>query len=237
MAGCAAVNRRAEIAANLQAVDGRIAAACAAAGRRRDEITLVAVTKTFPASDVRLLASLGVTHIGENRDQEAADKVAATADLDLTWHFVGQLQTNKCRSVASYAHVVHSIDRARLVHALGREARRARRVISCLLQVGFDAVPGRGGASPAEVAALADEVAAEEGLDLGGVMTVAPLDEDPDRVFGELADLAAEIRAAHPGARTISAGMTGDLESAIAHGATLVRLGTALLGTRAAVVR
>ncbi|MQA83515.1 MAG: YggS family pyridoxal phosphate-dependent enzyme [Streptosporangiales bacterium] len=232
-----AVDRRAEIAANLEAVERRIAAACAAAGRRSEEITLVAVTKTFPASDVRLLASLGVTHIGENRDQEAAPKAAAASDLDLTWHFVGQLQTNKCRSVASYAHVVHSIDRPRLVGALGREARRAGRVIRCLVQVCFDAEPGRGGAAPSAVPALADEVAAEEGLELGGVMTVAPLDENPDPAFAALADLAAEVRAAHPRATTISAGMTGDLESAMAHGATLVRLGTALLGTREAIVR
>lgn len=231
------MSRRAELAANLEAVEARLTAACTAARRRRDEVTLVAITKAFPASDVRLLASLGVTHIGENRDQEAAGKVAASADLDLTWHFVGQLQTNKCRSVASYAHVIHSVDRARLVGVLGREARRAGRVIRCLVQVRLDAVPGRGGAPPAEVPALADDVAAEEGLEMGGVMTVAPLGEDPDRVFGELADLAAHVRAAHPDATIVSAGMTHDLESAVAHGATLVRLGTALLGTREAIVR
>lgn len=231
------VNRRAEIAANLSSVDRRITDACAAAGRGREEVRLVAVTKAFPASDIRLLASLGVTDIGENRDQEAASKAAECSDLPLTWHFVGQLQTNKCRSVASYAHVVHSVDRARLVRALGREARRAGRVLRCLVQVSFDTSSARGGAATAEVAALADQVDAEDRLELGGVMTVAPLGHDPDRVYARLSELAAEVRTRHPGATEISAGMTADLESAIVHGATLVRLGTALLGARAANVR
>lgn len=230
-------DRRAQIAANLAAVDERIAAACAAAGRRREEVRLVAVTKTFPASDVRLLASLGVTDIGENRDQEAAAKAAECADLDLTWHFVGQLQTNKCRSVASYARVIHSVDRSRLVRTLGREARQAGRVLRCLVQVGFGGSSGRGGARPEAALGLADEVGAEDGLELGGVMTVAPLDADAGRAFAYLAGIAAEVRARHPAATDVSAGMTDDLESAIWHGATLVRLGTALLGVRTAIVR
>lgn len=230
-------DRRDELAANLANVRERIAAACKVAGRDPGEVTLVAVTKTWPASDIRLLASLGVTNIAENRDQEAAPKARACADLDLTWHFVGQLQTNKCRSVVSYVDVVHSVDRARLVTTLGREARRAGRTIRCLVQVSLDPEPGRGGAPPGKVPLLADQVAGTEGLELFGVMAVAPLGEDPDAAFGRLAALATGLRATHPEARAVSAGMTGDLESALAHGATHVRIGTALLGTRSRGVR
>lgn len=233
----AVLSRRDEIAANLAMAERRISAACAAAGRPREAVRLVAVTKSFPASDVRMLASLGVTDVGENRDQEASVKVDDSVDLNLTWHFVGQLQTRKCRSVASYAHVVHSVDRLQLIRVLGREARRAGRVVRCLVQVSFDTGPGRGGAPADDIPVLADEVAQEYGLELGGLMMVAPLGEEPDRAFGHLSDVAVQVRARHPGATEISAGMTADLESAIGHGATLVRLGTALLGVRAAIVR
>jgi PLP dependent protein len=228
----------------------RIAAACAAAGRSAGEVTLVAVTKTFPSSDVRLLVELGVLDIGENRDQEAARKVRETAGLEPRprWHFVGQLQVNKAKSVVRYADVVHSVDRLRLVEALGARARAAGRVVTCLVQVDLDpappAVPGghargapRGGARPDEVRGLADAIAAEEGLLLGGVMAVAPLGAPPRPAFRELAEVAAVVRNAHPGATIISAGMTGDLEQAIAEGATHVRVGTALLGGRSALVR
>src|SRR5262249_10640185 len=116
--------RRAELAGNLAGVTSRIDAACAAAGRHRTECKLVAFTQTWPAADVRLLAGLGVTNFGENRDAEAAPKAAACADLPITWHFVGQLQTNKARSVAGYADVVQSVDRPHLVRALAAAARR-----------------------------------------------------------------------------------------------------------------
>src|SRR5690606_32525541 len=133
----------------------RIEEACRAVGRRRSEITLIAVTKTYPASDVRILNELGVRDIGENRDQEAAAKAAECADLDLTWHFIGQLQTNKARSVVSYADMIHSVDRPRLVTALTRAAVRAGREIDCLVQVTLDSVAGRGGAEPEQARALA----------------------------------------------------------------------------------
>ncbi|MBA9006496.1 YggS family pyridoxal phosphate-dependent enzyme [Thermomonospora cellulosilytica] len=229
--------RRDELAANLRTVRERIAAACAAAGRDPAEVTLVAVTKTFPASDVRLLAGLGVADVGENRDQEAAAKAAECADLPLTWHFVGQLQTNKARSVAGYADVVHSVDRARLVTALSSAAVRAGRTLRCLVQVSLDERPGRGGAAPSEVPELADLIAASDGLELGGVMAVAPLGADPAPAFARLAGVAERLRAAHPSATVISAGMSGDLEQAVACGATHVRIGTALLGGRGAIVR
>ncbi|MGI8336829.1 YggS family pyridoxal phosphate-dependent enzyme [Actinomadura scrupuli] len=243
--------RRDELAANLAEVRRRVDAACRAAGRDVNEITLVAVTKTFPASDVRLLAGLGVTDVAENRDQEAAPKAAASADLPLTWHFVGRLQTNKVRSVLAYADVVHSVDRARLITALSAAAVRAGRRPRCLVQVSLDAPPGpgeaaddaasergwRGGALFPEVPALADAIAAAEGLELGGVMAVAPLGADPAPAFARLAEIAAAVRAAHPGATIMSAGMSGDLEQAIACGATHLRVGTALLGGRQAIVR
>ena len=232
-------DRQVEIAGRLEAVRSRIAAACAAAGRGSGEVTLIAVTKTYPVSDIGLLAGLGVTDIGENRDQEAAPKAAEAAalGLPLTWHFVGQLQTNKVASVVSYADVVHSVDRPRLVRALGSRARAAGRSLTCLVQISLDDDPERGGAFGPDVAMVADGIAAEEGLSLGGVMAVAPLGWEADRAFGKLRKVADAVRSAHPEAVMISAGMSGDLEPAIEAGATHVRIGTALLGGRRAFVR
>ncbi|WP_406316944.1 YggS family pyridoxal phosphate-dependent enzyme [Streptosporangium sp. NBC_01639] len=229
--------RRDEIAAGLAQVEAEIAEACRAAGRARDELTLVAVSKTYPASDVRLLAALGVTNVGENRDQEAAAKARDCAGLGLTWHFIGQLQTNKARSVVGYADVVHSVDRPRLVAALSQEAVRAGRELGCLVQVALDGDPGRGGARPQDVPALAEALAAAPGLRLGGVMAVAPLGGEPARAFAELREIAQAVRDAHPGADVISAGMSGDMSEAIANGATHLRVGTALLGRRKPLVR
>jgi len=230
-------SRRDELAARLTAVRERISAACAAAGRKPQDVSLVAVTKTFPASDVRLLSGLGLRDFGENRDAEAAPKAAQCADLDLVWHFVGQLQTNKAASVARYATFVHSVDRLRLVRALGVAARRAERVIECLIEVSLDGDPARGGALAGEVPGLAEALMAEAGLVLAGVMAIAPLGMPPADAFARLLDSAAVVRAARPAATVISAGMSGDLEAAIAAGATHVRIGTALLGDRGARVR
>jgi len=229
--------RREELALRLAEVRGRIAKACEAAGRDVSELTLIAVTKTKPASDVRLLSQLGVRDIGENRDAEAAPKAAECADLDLRWHFVGQLQTNKCASVARYASVVHSVDRPRLVSALGKAARRAGRVIECLVEVSLDGDPARGGAVPDQVPAQAEALAAEEGLVLGGVMAIAPLSMPPADAFARLLVSAAAVREVRPGAAVISAGMSGDLEAAVEAGATHLRIGTALLGDRGPRVR
>jgi pyridoxal phosphate enzyme (YggS family) len=232
-------HRSAELARGLAVVHGRIAAACHAAGRSPREVTLIAITKTFPASDVRLLAALGVRDVGENRDKEAAPKAAQCGDLRprLTWHFVGQLQTNKCAGVVSYADVVHSVDRLRLVRALGTQAHRAGRVVRCLVQVSLDGDATRGGAPAEQVPGIADAIAGEQGLVLGGVMAVAPLATPPSAAFGKLAGIAAAVRAEHPEAVVISAGMSGDLEEAIGAGATHIRVGTALLGGRPAFVR
>jgi len=232
--------RREELALRLAEVRGRIAKACEAAGRDVSELTLIAVTKTRPASDVRLLSDLGVTDFGENRDAEAAPKAAECAALGLaglTWHFIGQLQTNKCASVARYAHVVHSVDRLRLIGALGQAARRAGRVIECLVEVSLDGDPARGGAVAQDVPALAEALTAEEGLVLGGVMAVAPLGMPPADAFARLRVSAAAVREVRPEATVISAGMSGDLEAAVEAGATHLRIGTALLGDREPRVR
>jgi pyridoxal phosphate enzyme (YggS family) len=229
--------RRDELATRLAAVRERICVACEAAGRKPQEVTLIAVTKTFPASDVRLLNGLGVTDFGENRDAEAAPKAAQCADLDLVWHFIGQLQTNKAASVARYASFVHSVDRLRLIHALGAAARQAGRIIQCLIEVSLDGDPARGGAPASLVSGLAEALMAEAGLVLAGVMTIAPLGVSPAAAFAGLRDSSAVVRAVRPAATVISAGMSGDLEAAIAAGATHVRIGTALLGDRGARVR
>jgi pyridoxal phosphate enzyme (YggS family) len=233
-------DRKTEIAANLAKVDERIAAACAAAGRERDEVTLIVVTKTYPASDVRILSDLGVRLVAENRDQDAAPKAAACADLPLEWHFVGQLQTNKVRSVVGYADVVQSVDRSRLVAALSKEAVRAERELGCLIQVAFDAGASgrgeRGGVAPGGIEELAGLVAGSPGLRLDGLMTVAPLTGEyagrEQAAFERLMDLSTDLRRAHPAATMVSAGMSADLEQAVAAGATHVRVGTAVLGVR-----
>jgi PLP dependent protein len=236
----AQARRLAELAENLAAVRGRIEAECAAAGRAAADVQLIAVTKTFPASDVLLLHQLGQTDFGENRDQEAAPKAAAcaAAGARLRWHFVGQLQANKAASVASYADVVHSVDRARLVTALGRRATLAGRELSCLVQVSLEqAAEGRGGARPEEVQGLAAAIDAEPGLSLAGVMAVAPLGAPARPAYARLREISAAVRAEFPAATAISAGMSGDLGEAISEGATHVRIGTALLGGRRAFVR
>lgn len=228
-------DRRAELAANLADVEARIAAACAAAGRARGDVTLVAVTKTWPVADALLLRDLGLADLAENRDQEAGQKAAAVDGV--TWHFVGSVQTNKARSVASYAHVVQSVDRPSLIDALAAGAERAERVVDVLLQVSLDGDTARGGADRAAVRALGEHVAGTRALHLRGVMAVAPLGAEPARAFASLAEVSADLRAQHPSADVISAGMSGDLEAAIAAGATHVRIGTALLGPRTRPLR
>lgn len=231
-------DRRRELAANLERVRTRVRAAVRATGRDAADLTLVAVTKTYPASDVELLAELGVTDVGENRDQEASAKHAATAGLGLRWHFIGQLQRRKCRSVATYADVVHSLDRPELAVALGAAAVAAGRELDALVQVSLDTTPaaGRGGAAPAAVADLAALVARTAGLRLAGLMAIAPLGVDPGPPYRRLAELSAQVRDAFPGATMLSAGMSGDLEAAVENGATHLRVGTALLGRRGPAV-
>jgi pyridoxal phosphate enzyme (YggS family) len=233
--------RTAELEKRLAAVRGRILSATQASGRT-DEPTLIVVTKFHPAEDVRRLAGLGVTDVGENRDQEASAKSQALQDLGLNWHFVGQLQSKKAKSVVRYAHAIHSVDRPQLADGLARavsveQDRSGRGALHCFIQVSLDDDAGqhRGGAAPADVGSLAEKLAATDGLVLAGVMAVAPLGAPPEAAFEKLAAISARLTADHPGATGISAGMSQDLEVAIRYGATHLRIGSDILGSRPAV--
>lgn len=241
-------DRALELAQRLAAVKARISDAAASAGRPAPQ--LIVVTKYFPASDVEALWNLGVRDVGENKAQEAEAKAADCACAGLNWHFIGQLQTNKAKSVAKYAHAVHSVDRPGLVSALakamaGENLRRAeagvpgRGPLECFVQLDLrpeaDAAPGRGGAKPADLTALADAVSQHPELRLAGVMAVAPLGEDPGAAFGRLQELSRVLVSRYPGANAISAGMSQDLEAAVQHGATHLRIGSDVLGPRPAV--
>jgi pyridoxal phosphate enzyme (YggS family) len=228
------VTRRDDIAAGLARVRARIAGACADVGRDPDEVGLVVVTKFFPASDVRILADLGVTDVGENRHQEAEAKAAECAELGLSWHFIGGLQSNKAAAVAAYADVVESVDRAKLVSGLDRGAHQRDRALDVLLQVSLDPPgrEGRSGVDPDALAALALAVREAGMLRLRGLMAVAPLGEDPVPAFERLAGIRRDFLADHPEATWLSAGMSGDLEHAVRAGATHVRVGSAVLGSR-----
>jgi hypothetical protein len=229
--------RRDEIEAGLAEVRRRIDEACSRAGRDPAEITLVVVTKFFPASDVRLLADLGVRHVGENRHQEAVEKAQECADLGLAWHFIGALQSNKAAAVAGYSAVVESVDRAKLLHGLSRGAQEAGKELDCLVQVSLDppGASGRSGADIDLVPALAEGILETESLRLRGVMGVAPLGGDARAAFARLGEVAAAVRLMEPTATWISAGMSGDLEEAIQEGATHLRIGSAVLGPRPVV--
>lgn len=227
--------RRDQLADNLAAVRSRITQACVAAGREPEEVTLTVVTKFFPATDVRLLAELGVGDVGENRHQEAVEKAAACGDLSVRWHYIGGLQSNKAAAVATYADVVESVDRVKLVTGLDNGADRRGRPLDVLLQVSLDPpdqVEGRSGVRHEDLPALADRVGEATHLRLCGLMAVAPLGVDPRAAFETLAQLRDRFLVDHPDATVLSAGMSGDLEAAIEHGATHVRVGRAVLGER-----
>jgi pyridoxal phosphate enzyme (YggS family) len=226
-------DRRRQLAEGLAEVRARIDSAAREADRDPAAVTLVVVTKTFPADDVALLADLGVRDVGESRHPEASDKRLASP-AGLTWHFVGAVQRNKARAIAGYADVLHSVDRARLVAPLSRGAGDAGRVLRCLVQVNLDPdeQSGRAGCAPKDVPALAEQLVSADHLELGGVMAIAPLDADPAPTFERLATIAADLRRDHPGATMLSAGMSADLEAAVAAGATHVRIGRAVLGAR-----
>lgn len=234
--------RLAELRERLAGVRQRIDAAVAGAGRQADPPQLIVVTKFHPAEDVARLAALGVTDVGENRDQEAADKAARLAGLPLRWHFIGQLQSNKAKSVVRYAHAVHSVDRPQLATALAKvvraeQERAGRGDLACFIQVSLDADADghRGGALPADVPGLAEQLSASPGLRLAGVMAVAPLGAAPEAAFEKLAEISARLRSQYPQATAISAGMSQDLEAAVRFGATHLRIGSDILGPRPAL--
>ena len=223
--------RTAEIAESLARVRKRIQQAATDAGRDPAELTLIAVTKTFPVDDARRLVALGIPDLGEARDQEARAKARELPAA--RWHFVGRLQRNKARSVASYAAMVHTLDRPELVDPLTAGAERAGRDrLDVLVQVSLDGDPRRGGALPAGAVPLADAAETTGRLHVAGVMAIAPLGVDPDGAFADLARVAERLRTAHPAATIVSAGMSGDLEAAVRNHATHLRIGTALLGGR-----
>ncbi len=231
-------SRRDEIATNLRAVRARMGRAAVLAGRDPAELTLIVVTKTFPTEDLRLLHELGVRDVGENRHPEAGEKAAELRDLEMTWHFVGRLQSNKAAAVASYADVVHSVDSTRVAARLGAGAHRHDRVVRTLVQVSLDPAGSagrRGGVDPDEVASLARTVAVTDGLELRGLMGIAPRGEAAAPALRRLGEIWELVRRSYPAADVLSAGMSEDFPDAIAAGATHVRVGSAVLGSRPAL--
>ncbi len=216
----------------LARVQDAVADAARAADRDPAEITTIVVTKFHPATLVRELAALGVRDFGENRHQEAQAKTAELTDLDATWHFIGQLQSNKAKAVRRYADAVHSVDRTSLVAALSDDAGAVTAQLDVFVQVDLSDQPGRGGVVPAELDALADAVLAAPDLHLRGLMAVAPLDVEPARAFASVRELSERVRVAAPSATALSMGMSGDFEAAIREGATHLRIGTAITGNR-----
>ena len=218
------------LAERLFEVDSRIAARLAANGREPGSITRIVVSKFHPASLVRDLHELGVEDFGENRDQEAADKAAELADLYLNWHFIGQLQSNKVKSVLKYASTIHSLDRDSLLDELNR---RLQSDLEVFIQVNLTTDEGRGGVEQKNLLSFADRVVSNPHLKLLGVMAVASLEGEEERDFSTVRKLSDQLRQVYPGAKYISAGMSGDFELAIDYGATHLRIGTAITGNRA----
>lgn len=230
----------------------RIDAAACAAGRTPADVTMIAVTKGFPASDITHLRALGVRDIGENRDQEARAKAAELSHSEppahwqprgITWHMIGQVQRRKAASIAHWADVVHSVDRSALADALAVAREPIGAPLDVLIQVDLDTrvprsaddsrSPGaRGGAAMADVAVLAERICQHGTLRLRGVMAILPLGEDPVRGLSTVVEVSSQVRTIMPTATWISAGMSGDCEQAVRMGATHVRIGSALLGER-----
>ncbi|CAN5425482.1 YggS family pyridoxal phosphate-dependent enzyme [soil metagenome] len=217
------------LAERLAEVRAGVSAAAAEAGRGVHEITTIVVTKFHPASLVRELAALGVREVGENRHQEAQAKAAELADLDIGWNFIGQLQSKKARQVRAYAHSVHSLDRASVIEALGTTDGSS---IECFVQLNLTDDPGRGGVHADELERTTELVLATPGLELLGVMAVAPVGEEPRPAFVRVREASERMRRLAPAARFISAGMSGDYREAILEGATHLRIGSAITGNR-----
>lgn len=222
------------LADNLAATRDRIRRAATASGRDPESVTLIVVTKTYPADDVRRLVDLGVREFGENRVQEAAAKSDAGAFAGTRLHLIGQLQTNKAAQAIRYADAIHTLDRAKLVAPLARASAATDRHPAILIQVSLDGDPARGGAPVADVPALVESALAA-GLALRGVMAVPPLGTDPARAFADLARIRERVLKQAPAATMMSAGMSADLEAAVAAGATHLRVGSAILGSRVRV--
>lgn len=224
------MNRQAEIKNNLQIVQDRISVACSNAGRDINEITLVAVTKTFDIKDLEILYSLGIRQFGENRDQEASKKFKELPN-DINWHFQGQIQSNKLKSICNWARYIHSVDQlkhAQIISDLSSDSPK-----SIFIQVSLDNPPeSRGGVDPDKLEALAVEVSKLKGVSIEGLMAVAPIDNPGTQAFVNLQRIHNNFKSKFPQARYLSAGMSGDYEMAILHGATHLRIGSSILGNR-----
>lgn len=218
-------NRKSEITQNLQEVKERISAAAKSVNRDPAEINLIVVTKTFPISDIEILRELGESNFGENRDQEAGPKAEL---ISATWHFQGQIQSNKIKSICGWADVIHSISSEKEILKFAQSSRKHQ----VFLQVSLDGEEGRGGANPAELAQLADLVNQSNNLDLLGLMAVAPLGVEPMKAFADLAQINQGFVGQYPNSKFLSAGMSGDFEAAIKYGATHIRVGSSILGSR-----
>jgi pyridoxal phosphate enzyme (YggS family) len=237
--------RERDLADALAAVRARLAHAVQAAGRNLDEIELLPITKFFPAGDVVILRRLGCVEFGESREQEASNKCAEVGAVLgnelIRWHMVGQIQRNKARSIAGWAYAVHSVDSAKVIAALDRaasdalsEGRRAE-PLRVYLQLSLDGDESRGGVDigrPDSVDELCAAVAAADGLAFVGLMAIPPLDADPEEAFARLEQEKERVQKAYERPLGLSAGMSSDLEIAVKHGSTCVRVGTALLGQR-----
>ena len=228
------MSRLDELSLNWTQTTAQVKSACLAANRNFSEVTIIAVTKTWPAADVDLLAHLGVTNVGENRDQEAAAKKLEVQASNLTWHAIGQVQTNKAKSIVQWADAVHSVDRIELVHALAKVMPTRNRPLDVFIQINLDpdVRQERGGLRDGDVLELAEQICAIPGLNLMGVMGVAPVNEDAAQAFAALERSSLQLRQHMPAAQYISAGMSADYEIALKYGATHLRLGSVILGHR-----
>lgn len=223
------------LATRLAEAKQRISAAASACGRSSDDIKLIVVTKNHPTQLVFDLLDLGMRDFGENRDQEAAPKAAevrASSEIEHSWHFIGQLQSNKVKSVVTYASSIHSLDRQSLLDALGKATLDRPTPLDVFIQLNLTDDEGRGGIQPANLLPFAENVLAQPGLNLVGVMGVAALDNNLDRDFGAIRAASESLRSLKPEADLISAGMSEDFETAIAYGATHLRIGSAITGNR-----
>lgn len=220
--------RHNEISFALDEVTTRIQTAVKASHRDSSEVTLIAVTKTYPTSDVEILHDLGVRNFAENRDHEGREK---SVQVDGVWHFQGQIQSNKISSIAKWADFVHSVDNSRHVTLLAKALPVTKR-LSVFIQVCLDPAPGRGGVLPDLITPLAESVQQSPSLKLEGLMAVAPLGENPESAFSRLAQIHSDFRRQFPDSPSLSAGMSGDFEVAISYGATHLRIGSSILGSR-----
>ncbi len=216
------------IAQRLSHVQSMIADAAHTSGRNVSDVTTIVVTKFHPTSTIRELHELGVTDFGENRHQEASQKALELAELDLRWHFIGQLQSNKAKNVLDYATAIHSLDRLSLVDALARTAR----AIDVFIELNLTDDAGRGGVKPAELEQFATVILASGTIRILGVMAVAPLGAEPRGTFAHVREHSEKLLRVSPQSTALSMGMSGDYVEAILEGATHLRIGTAITGNR-----